>query len=231
MNIIDLLKKTVAATAVATIHTSALSQPVLPSELLEKPLITGASVSADWGTASPGKTLALRYTENSKIRTIAFGGHPGRDVIKRIQPQDFKDRSIIIAIDFFFWDSTLPDIRESLKALDSIISYSSDLGLPIILGEIPELLPGRQAQRMRLNQEINKKCTSYKKCFLMPFDQLHRQVLKDGYLEIKGQKYSLRELVPDGLHLSIPTTEYLADIMLAILNKKNITNLGRIQVL
>jgi hypothetical protein len=127
-------------------------------------------------------------------------------VIKKNQANDFKARSIIIAVDFFFWDSTLPKIDPSINALESMISRASNLNLPIVLGEIPELLPGRQINRTRLNQEIATKCASYKQCFLMPFDQLHRQVLKEGFLEIKGRKYSKRELVPDGLHLSQPTT-------------------------
>ena len=41
----------------------------------------------------------------------------------------------------------------------------------------------------------------------MSFDQLHRQVLKDGFLEIKGHKFTIKEHVPDGLHISQPTTE------------------------
>ncbi|MDQ3234402.1 MAG: hypothetical protein M3Q07_21570, partial [Pseudobdellovibrionaceae bacterium] len=69
-----------------------------------------------------------------------------------------------------------------------------------------------------------------KQCFLMPFNQLHEQVSKDGYLEIKGRKYSLKELVPDGLHLSVPTSEYLADMMLALLNRKEIKSDGKFKL-
>jgi hypothetical protein len=32
----------------------------------------------------------------------------------------------------------------------------------------------------------------------MPFDQLHPQVLKDGFLDIKGQKFTITELLTDG---------------------------------
>lgn len=103
-----MLKKTLlTALAAAAVNTQAISQPTSPEIVLEKPLITGASVSADWSTSSPGKTLALRYTEKSKIKTIAFGGRPGRDVIREIKPRDVEGRSIIMAVDFLFWDSTL----------------------------------------------------------------------------------------------------------------------------
>ncbi|HYX36179.1 MAG TPA: hypothetical protein VE954_24010 [Oligoflexus sp.] len=231
MNIVNLVKKTaLAGAATASIHTTALSDTMAPEALLAKPLITGASVSADWSTASPGKTLALRYTGKSHIKTIAFGGRTGRDVIKEIKPKDVQDRTIIMAVDFLFWDSTLTEAEPSIKALENLMSQASNLSLPIVLGEIPELLPGRQVQRQRLNQEITQRCASYKQCFLMPFNQLHEQVSKDGYLEIKGRKYSMKDLVPDGLHLSVPTSEYLADMMLALLNRKEIKSDGKFKL-
>src|SRR5688572_12287197 len=121
MNMINKLKQSaMVASALMSLHTEAATQPIEPEKLLEKPLITGASVSADWSTSSPGKTLALRYTEKANIRTIAFGGRPGREVIKDIRPQDVKDRSIIMAVDFLFWDSTLSETGPSIKALDSL---------------------------------------------------------------------------------------------------------------
>lgn len=102
------------------------------------------------------------------------------------------------------------------------MSQASDHGLPIVLGEIPELLPGRQGLRASLNQAIAAKCSAYPQCYLMPFDRWHQKVLKNGYIEIKGKKMTMKELVPDGLHLSIPTSEYLADMMLNLLNRKDV---------
>ena len=218
-----MLKKTLlTAAAAASLHTSAFSQTIAPEKVLEKPLITGASVSADWNTRSPGKTLALRYTEKSKIKTIAYGGRPGRELIKDIKPQLVKDRSIIMAVDFLFWDSTLSETGPSIKALENLMHEASEHGLPIVLGEIPELLPGRQGLRAPLNEAIKEKCAAYQQCYLMPFDRLHQKVLKNGYLEIHGKKMTMKELVPDGLHLSGPTSEYLADMMLALLNRKDV---------
>lgn len=220
MSIMNMLKQTaLAASAALSLQGSALAANFVPAKVLERPLITGASVSADWSTSSPGKTLALRYTEKSKIKTIAFGGRPGRDVIKEIRPEAVKDRSIIMAVDFLFWDSTLSEPAPSIKALTSLMTQARDQGIPIVLGEIPELLPGRQGQRAQLNQEIKAQCAAYSQCVLMPFDHLHQKILKDRYLEIKGRKYTMKELVPDGLHLSVPTSEYLADTMLALLGK------------
>lgn len=125
----------------------------------------------------------------------------------------------------------MPDINASIQALENLIILASKNNLPLVLGEITELLPGRQINRTRLNEEIAYTCAAYDQCFLMAFDQLHRQVLTDGFLEIKGRKFIIRELVPDGLHLSQPTTEYLADMMFDILNKKNIPSNRKIQLL
>ena len=189
--------------------------------IFEKPFITGASVSADWNTKSPGKTLALRFTGAPKIQTVAIGGRPGKEMIKQVEEAKLNDRTIIIAIDFLFWDSTLSDFGSSHSALDKLVGLASARKIPIVLGEIPELLPGRQGLRQELNADIKKICASYENCYLMPFDRLYQELVKNGYLEIKGKKYKMAELIPDGMHLSSPATEYLADIMLDLLTKKS----------
>jgi hypothetical protein len=89
-----------------------------PKKLLAAPLITGASVSADWNSLSPGKRLALKYTDSDKIRTRAVGGRAGVETIKALKDADFTGRSIVFALDFLFWDSTLESISGSLLALD-----------------------------------------------------------------------------------------------------------------
>lgn len=188
--------------------------------LLQRPLITGASVSADWSSLSPGKKLSKKYTSDQNIRTIAVGGRPGVESIKTIHDQDLKDRTVILALDFFFWDSTLASQEKSLLALDLLLDKAEKHNLPIVLGEIPELLPGRQPGRAKLNQAITNSCSKLEQCAVMTFDQLHRQVLKDGYLDIKGRKYTIRELVPDGLHLSEPAGNELMDRLQNLIQEK-----------
>lgn len=89
--------------------------------------------------------------------------------------------------------------------------------IPLILGEIPELLPGRQPGRAFLNNQIKKACQEYTQCHVMPFDKLHKQVMKDGYLTMYGKKQTIAQIVPDGLHLSPTAGEFLADEMLALI--------------
>ena len=133
-------------------------------QLLERPLITGASVSADYGTASPGKRAALRCTLPTKITTLAQAGTPGRVTALRLDQTALKGHSLIIAMDLFFWDSTLANPEESLKALESVIHRARSLDVPILLGDIPELLPGRQPAREMLNARIHALCLKERGC-------------------------------------------------------------------
>ncbi|MDQ3775629.1 MAG: hypothetical protein M3461_15395 [Pseudomonadota bacterium] len=177
-----------------------------PKKLLAAPLITGASVSADWKSLSPGKRLALKYTDSEKIRTRAVGGRAGVETIKTLNDADFTGRSIVLALDFLFWDSTLESISGSLLALDQLI-------------EIPALLPpGRQPQREKLNKAIHANCVASENCYVMAFDKLHRQIRRDGYLVIKNRRFTLRELIPDGLHLSEVAGQELMDRLEALIS-------------
>jgi hypothetical protein len=190
-----------------------------PKKLLAAPLITGASVSADWNSLSPGKRLALEYTDSDKIRTRAIGGRAGVETIKTLKDADFTDRSIVFALDFLFWDSTLESISGSLLALDQLISQTKKNRIPLVLGEIPALLPpGRQPQREKLNKAIHAKCVASKNCYVMAFDELHRQIRRDGYLVIKNRRFTLRELIPDGLHLSEVAGQELMDRLEALIS-------------
>jgi hypothetical protein len=135
-------------------------------QLFEQPLITGASVSADHGTASPGKRAALRFTLPIKITTLAQGGTPGRVTALRLDQSALKGHSLIIAMDLFFWDSTLPNPEDSLKALESVIHRARSLDVPILLGDIPELLPGRQPAREMLNARIHALCLKERGCYV-----------------------------------------------------------------
>jgi hypothetical protein len=187
------------------------------AQVFKTPLILGASVSADYGTLSPGRRASLRYTEPSRIQVMAQGGTPGVEMVGRVRAHDLQDRSVVIALDLFFWDATLADPSRSLAAVQRLTQWTAARGIPLLLGDIPELLPGRQPQRVRLNQAIRAQCTRTLQCRCVPLDALHQQVLRDGFLAIHGQRYTLRELVPDGLHLSPPASEFLAETLVALL--------------
>jgi hypothetical protein len=188
-------------------------------ELFQKPLITGASVSANYGTASPGRRAALRFTSESDIYTIAQGGTPGRLIALHLDHAALKGRSVIIAMDLFFWDSTLANPESSLRAVESVIQKARSLSIPVLIGDIPELLPGRQPAREIMNAQIHSLCTKERGCYVWELDKLHRQVIQDGFLAIAGRQYRMSELVPDGLHLSDLASEFLADRLLEVFRR------------
>ena len=189
--------------------------------VLQKPLIVGASISANYGTDSPSRRLALHYTDTGDVATHAFGGRPGKDTWTSLSQELLKDRTAILAMDLFFWDSTLRDSKESVKTLEDLMKKAKKQDLIVVLGEIPELLPGRQPQRQKLNQVLKDACSDYDKCYLMPFIELHAKVMRDRYLMIDGKRMTFTELVPDGLHLSDTASHYLANVMREVLLGRN----------
>ncbi len=180
--------------------------------LLDQPLIVGASISADWGTLGPGKRLALRYTTEENIRNLARSRQKSSTSIRSLRPLDFDAYSILIAVDLFFWDSfSAARAETSLQALDEIFARVARHSLTLVLGDIPNLAPGSQPMRVSLNRAIHEKCASYYRCRLLRLDALYQQILTEGSLLVDGRSRSLRELMPDGLHLSEIASENLAD--------------------
>ncbi|MGE0525921.1 MAG: SGNH/GDSL hydrolase family protein [Bdellovibrionales bacterium] len=194
----------------------AMSRETPASERMRSPLIIGASVSAGFGTLSPGDRLSRRFTSPQHIRNVARSGRPARDHLPLLQPDLLRDRTIVIAMDYLFWDSTLPDIGPSVRALDRLMELANARGIPLVLGDIPALLPSLQTQRVTLNEIIHKKCRNESHCHLLRLDELHQKVKRDGYLEIKAKRYTFSELVPDGLHLVEVASEFLADYIYAL---------------
>lgn len=181
--------------------------------VFKRPLIMGASISADWATISPGKRLALRYTTPDQIKTEAYGGRPGKDILGLMPADSLKDRTAVVAIDLFFWDSTLPDSKISLQAFRNLMEQVKKQNIPIVLGEVPELIPGYQPRAAEINKVLKQACLDYDKCYLMPFIKLHQQIKREHSLTISGRRYSFKELVPDGLHIGDKVGDYLAEMM------------------
>ena len=194
---------------------SVVAVPLLANanEVLKKPLIIGASVSAGFGAEGPGDRLAKRFTAKENILNKAVPASTGRSHLAQLTPELVKDRSVILAMDFLFWDSVYPDVKPSFQALDRLIRLAGARKIPLVIGDIPALLPSRQVNRAELNREIRERCVPSKNCFVLKLDDLHRKMMRDRYLEVKGRRYTFRELVPDGLHLADVAGDYLADLI------------------
>lgn len=182
-------------------------------KLFARPLIVGASVSADWASLSPGKRLSYRHTDRANVVTIAKSGHPGFEVLRDVSDEKLKGRSIVIGFDLFFWDSGHAESGETLTALRRLVKTTRDATIPLVIGDIPELIPGYQPIRRELNQMIHRICETEPHCAVLKLDDLHRQVMIDRSLTIKGRRYTFRELVPDGLHIGDLAGDYLADFV------------------
>ena len=190
---------------------------------LSRPLILGASLSADWATASPGKRLALKYTNLKSIHTHAFGGRTGKSVISSLAPGALEDRTCVIAIDLLFWDSAQKSIHPTVQAFERLMLDVIRLQLPIVVGEVPTLMPALQPHAERLNAMLTRYQTSYSGFFVMPFVQLYAVLLRDGELQIKGRTHNAAELASDGLHIGDVASEHLAEVMENVLRGERVS--------
>jgi hypothetical protein len=181
-------------------------------ELFARPLIAGASVSADWASLSPGKRLSYRYTDKPNVVTVARSGHPSLDVIPLLTDKVLSDRSIIVGFDLFFWDSVNENPQASIDGMKALVAKAKKRGIPVVFGDIPELLAGHQPGRAKLNKAL-RELRANGHCVLVELDELHRDVMRHGGLKVNGRLYTLRELVPDGLHIGDVAGEFLADLV------------------
>jgi hypothetical protein len=177
------------------------------SRVLARPLICGASVSADFASTSPGKRLALRYTSAESILTRAKGGRTGIETLASLSPADYEGRTSILAVDLFFWDSGLPEARSSVNSLRELAARAKQLGVPLLLGDVPELIPGWQPSRVALNEAVGQLSGAVR---VVPFDPMFQELRTTGGLMIAGRRRSWRELAPDGLHIGAEAAEFLS---------------------
>lgn len=186
----------------------------------KSPLIVGASVSGGYAAPGPGTLLSARYTEPKNVRTIALNGTPGHVVLKNLSQNTVKDHSIIIGVDLFFWDSIYPTGPASVAALQKLVHEAESANVPLVLGDIPELIPGLQRQRMLLNQTLQDACARYSQCYLVPLSEVFQQIQRDRFLVYQSKRYTFRELLPDGLHLGPVASAYIADMIETMMLKR-----------
>ena len=178
--------------------------------LFNKPLILGASVSTGKVTKSPGDRVSERYTRPENIINIARNGKTGSSYgpIDR----ELSDRTIIIGIDFLFWDTARSNPQNATRALDALLASAKSKNIPVVLGDVPGIAPGLQVHRDAINKLIHLKCIRTEKCFILEFDKLHKVATTTGIV-IKGKRYFFRELMADSLHLNAIGSEYSADLI------------------
>jgi hypothetical protein len=202
-----------------TLGRAPAAAPVSLPAALARPLIIGASVSNDFLTESPGKRLALRYTSPDQIKVVAENGQPGIKVLKSLDESTLDDRTSIIGVDLFFWDSFLKNSAQSEQAVENVIEEARRKDLVIVIGDVPPLRPSAQPSLQKLNLKIRQSCAAYAGCRLLPLERIFTGILQDGFLEYKSVKYSIPQLLPDGLHVTAPASEFLADKIAELLTQ------------
>lgn len=190
--------------------TVALTPPNL-KDVLKRPLIVGASVSGDFLTQSPGKRLALRYTTADQIKVIAANGKPGREMLKFVDKDTLRDRTAIIGLDLFFWDSFAARPHETLKEIERLVKLAEEKKIDLVLGEVPEFVPHLQKSAAAINQKIAEVCAAHPRCHRLALHSILMKTLRDGYVLQDGKKVPVENLLPDGLHISAPASEFLAE--------------------
>ena len=123
----------------------------------------------------------------------------------------FSDRSIVIGIDLFFWDSFESSCDFSIDRMASLISVLGRRQIPLVLGTIPFMYKYQyQPCRKSLMLAIQNQCTLAKGCMVFPVDDYYKAILgKDG-LEHEGHIFHKEDLLVDDIHPSDKGSEVLA---------------------
>jgi len=143
--------------------------------LMDHPLIAGASVSAGLDGVSFGDQLATRYKTEKKIIHEAYANVSGATVFNyQSFPNHVKEASVVVALDFFYWDQTTCDLESINKTIDGLFQKTVKSGIPLVIGN---LNPGHDYFKRlkyetecatKINQKLKSLCDQDpKKCLLI----------------------------------------------------------------
>lgn len=195
--------------------------------MLDRSLEVGASVTAGKNPYrvparidSPGKRLTSRYGVDGNLLSYGKDGSNSLDSMNRVPATEWSTRSMILAIDLFFWDSrhTGKDCTDSVARVMEFAALMKKNQLYWLVGTIPNMSEGTvmkisQPCRDALNLQILSSCSGDAACTLADFNSLRAKLLADGGLTYKGKHYSFLQLQPDGLHLSGVASEHIVDLI------------------
>lgn len=196
------------------------AQALEPMALFQKPLIMGASISSEYTKVqSPGKKASLNFTAADQITVFAQPGRRGVDILAAATDDIYAGKSVMIGFDLFFWDSTNKLPNASAGALWLLMHKLWVNHVTVILADVPAMHPENQPGAALMNQEIHAACAAQPACILLPLDAMFRGAAEKGYIEYKGQRYTLQDFLPDGLHLSEIGSQAMADMILETVAK------------
>lgn len=172
-------------------------------------LIAGASVSAGFRAESPGRRVAERFGAGGSVVSVAAPGAAAASQVPRLTDARLAAASVVVGVDLFFWDARR-DCAPGLAAMDDLFRRLAVRGTPAIVGTVP----GGGDCGAALNAKLARACSPARDCFLLDLAALYAKAAADG-ADLDGRHLTLRELQPDGLHLSDAGSELLARALLA----------------
>ena len=192
--------------------------PPAVHEIFARPLIIGASVSANLKTRGPAdRVLGQLGLDSIKPERVAANGQTARELIDKLKERHFTNASVVLGIDMFFWDATLPSLKRSLEALERLSQLAQRGQAPVVLATIPSVTWWPlQYVRQELNLEIRALSAGNPQFLLLDIEVIIHAMQRAGGFRLNEAWYDLSQIAPDGLHVSSFASEYLAQRLLEL---------------
>jgi hypothetical protein len=205
--------------------------PDHPFCLMKRPMITGSGFSSGLDGASYIHPLAEHYGTQKQILQEAYPGTEGKVVVTYPSfHRNVKKASIVLALDFFYWDQA--GCRDSNvkkqndDAIDDLFEKTVDQGIPLV---IARLVP-RQTYFYHLrsenecleaiNAKLKQRCDPHpEKCLLIDPTEINRRIERSFEPKLKELDEKERNLfirakiTRDGIHPRTEAYEVIAKYM------------------
>ena len=178
--------------------------------LFTTPLLTGASISAGYGTTpgGPASVMARMLNSSAEISVQAISGATSITILSRLKPQD---PSVIMGLDLFFWDAAKNQCGGPfVRSTEAFFKKYQAKKIPLIIGRIPVGVPfpdgirlaGQRPCAAIVNALIEKLCTLEKNCLVYDAkDCIDEMESADGYFSdalhttVEGNKFCAKQFV------------------------------------
>lgn len=202
-----------------------------PHCLMKRPMVTGAGFSSGIDGISYIHPLAEHYGTQDRVIQEAYPGNEGKVVVQYPSfRRNVKKASIVLALDFFYWDQAGcrdPEIKKKNEAaIEELFKRTVEEGIPLV---IAKLVP-RQSYFYHLRAEnecleaINAKLKALcdhepEKCLLIDPTEITRRIERTFEPKLKALDEKERNLLirakitRDGIHPRTEAYEVIAKYM------------------
>jgi hypothetical protein len=177
-----------------------------------KILVTGASISAGWGTHPLQILREANAGKEPDVRVVATPGASSSAHMDRILATDPRSLDTIVAVDLFFWDMRGGDCKASLSNVHKLFEWTKAHQIDLVVGNIPGV--GENSCGGRINHALEE-CRKFSHCRLLDFHALDVQFKSTGGAPyLGGTKLPYDRIRSDGLHLSREGATLMAEYLL-----------------